>query len=52
MKLLSIRLPEAYITGIESLVNAKMYPNRTECIRNAVRDLLKNELPRIQKQEE
>ena len=50
MKHITLCLPEAYITGIENLVNAKMYPNKSECIRIAVRDLLKTELPLIQNQ--
>lgn len=44
MKLVTIHLPEAYLDGIEQLVRARFYPNRSEAIRNAVRDLLKSEL--------
>jgi len=47
MDIISVYLPEAYLKGIEKLVNAKMYPNRSECVRIAVRDLLKAELPLI-----
>ncbi|MHA1150518.1 MAG: ribbon-helix-helix domain-containing protein [Promethearchaeota archaeon] len=44
MKLITCHLPEAYLRGIEELVNLEMYPNRSEVIRVAIRDLLKNEL--------
>ncbi|MHA1733844.1 MAG: ribbon-helix-helix domain-containing protein [Promethearchaeota archaeon] len=44
MKLITLHLPEAYLTGIERLVDLELYPNRSEAIRMAVRDLLKNEL--------
>ena len=40
MRLITLHLPEPYIKAIEDLVNQKMYPNRAECIRVAVRDLL------------
>ncbi|GAB4305522.1 MAG: hypothetical protein Kow0069_01410 [Promethearchaeota archaeon] len=39
-----MHLPEAYLSGIERLVEMEAYPNRSEAIRVAVRDLLKNEL--------
>jgi len=44
MKLVTINLPEAYVNGIERLILEKLYPNRSEAIRIAVRDLLKKEL--------
>ncbi len=44
MKLITVNLPEAYVTGIERLILEKLYPNRSEAIRIAVRDLLKREL--------
>ncbi len=44
MKLITVNLPEAYVTGIERLILEKLYPNRSEAIRIAVRDLLKKEL--------
>jgi len=37
-------LPEAYDEAIEVLIDKGVYPNRSEAIRMAVRDLLKNEL--------
>ncbi|RLG71681.1 MAG: CopG family transcriptional regulator [Methanobacteriota archaeon] len=44
MRLISIQLPEAYIISLEELVSKGMYPNRSEAIRYAIRDLLKREL--------
>ncbi|MHA1820763.1 MAG: ribbon-helix-helix domain-containing protein [Promethearchaeota archaeon] len=43
MKLITINLPQAYIDGIEKLVENEIYPNRSEAIRNALRDFLKRE---------
>ena len=47
MKLITCHIPEAYLTGIEELVNMNLYPNRSEVIRVAIRDLLKTELSSI-----
>jgi Arc/MetJ-type ribon-helix-helix transcriptional regulator len=44
MKLVSVKLPEALIDGLEELVKSAMYPSRSAAIRTAVRDMLKNEL--------
>lgn len=44
MKIITLHLPKAYIEGLDYLVKAKVYPNRSELIRNAIRDLLKAEL--------
>lgn len=44
MKLITVKLPEAYLTGIDELVNAGIYPNRSEALRVAIRDMLKREL--------
>ena len=43
MRLVTLHLPETYISDIEKLVSMKRYPNRSEAIRVAVRDLLKVE---------
>lgn len=40
MKMITLHLPEPYIQAIDNLVAEKYYPNRAECIRTAVRDLL------------
>lgn len=44
MRLLTVHLPEAYIQGLDELVKMGLYPNRSEAIRVAVRDLLSREL--------
>lgn len=44
MKLITVHLPEAYLQGLDKLIEADAYPNRSEAIRVAVRDLLKVEL--------
>jgi Arc/MetJ-type ribon-helix-helix transcriptional regulator len=44
MKLVTIKLPEALIEGIDELVRSGMYPSRSAAIRAAVRDLLRREL--------
>ncbi|MHA1580578.1 MAG: ribbon-helix-helix domain-containing protein [Candidatus Freyarchaeota archaeon] len=44
MKLVSIKLPTAYIDGLNKLVERGIYPSRSEAIRVAVRDMLKKEL--------
>ena len=44
MRLITVHLPEAYLDGIDRLVSGEAYPNRSEAIRVAVRDLLKAEL--------
>ncbi len=44
MESITIRVPQAYIEGLDDLVEKKMYPSRSEAIRAAMRDLLKNEL--------
>jgi len=44
LKLITVNLPEAYVSGLERLIMEKLYPSRSEAIRIAVRDLLKREL--------
>ncbi len=44
MKLVTLHVPETYIQGLEKLVQNNLYPNRSEAIRIAIRDLLKKEL--------
>jgi len=44
MRLVSVKLPEAFTDGLEELVKSAMYPSRSAAIRTAVRDLLKREL--------
>ncbi len=51
VKLITCHLPSAYIEGIEKLVENEVYPNRSEAIRVAIRDLLKNELGHLIKED-
>lgn len=44
MRLIAVHLPDRILTDIEQLVNKGLYPNRSEAIRIAIRDLLKREL--------
>ena len=39
MKLVTVLLPEAYLTGLDELVRSGMYPSRSAAIRAAVRDI-------------
>ena len=41
MKLTTLELPEELLRGLEETVRAGLYPNRSEAIRLAIRDLLK-----------
>ena len=44
IKLVTVHLPEGFISGLDQLVDDQKYPNRSEVIRIAIRDLLKKEL--------
>jgi len=44
VKLVTVKMPEVYVRGIEELVAAGRYSSRSEVIRIAVRELLKREL--------
>jgi antitoxin ParD1/3/4 len=44
MRLIAVHLPEKIVEDIQRLVDSGLYPNRSEAIRNAIRDLLKREL--------
>jgi len=44
MKTISVNIPEAFVIGLEKLVQNGLYANRSEAIRVSVRDLLKREL--------
>lgn len=37
-------MPESYVDGVDKLIKQGMYPNRSEVIRIAIRDLLVEEL--------
>lgn len=44
LKVVTVHLPEPYVEAIDRLVSRKVYPNRAEAIRMAVRDFIKEEL--------
>ena len=44
MRMVSAKMPELYVRGIDELVKAGRYTSRSEVIRAAVRDLLRREL--------
>lgn len=44
MKLVTVKMPDAYIEGLDELVKDGRYSSRSEAIRIAVRDLLRREL--------
>jgi len=44
MRMITLHLPIPYIEALDQLVEEKMYPNRSEAIRMAIRDLLKQEV--------
>jgi len=44
MKIITINLPEKYISAIQILNDLGLYPSRSEAVRVALRDFLSNEL--------
>ena len=44
MRLIAVHLPDRILDDIQQLVKNGLYPNRSEAIRIAIRDLLKREL--------
>ena len=44
MNLISVKIPEAFLEGLDDLVRLGVYPSRSEAIRVAIRDLLRKEL--------
>jgi len=45
VKVVTVHLPEVYLEVIDELVRRKLYPNRAEAIRTAVRDFIMEEIP-------
>ena len=43
MRVVTICLPESYVEGVDELIGQNKYPNRSEVIRIAIRDLLVDE---------
>ncbi len=52
MRLVTVKIPEIYLEGIDELVKLGRYSSRSEVIRTAIRDLLKKELWFSDKNEE
>ena len=44
MRVVTICVPASYLTGLDELIKQNRYPNRSEVIRIAIRDLLQLEL--------
>ncbi len=44
MRLVTVHMPPEFLHGLDELVRLQKYPNRSEAIRVAIRDLLKDEL--------
>ncbi len=44
MQIVTINLPSLYVDGIQRLVETGLFPSRSEAIRTALRDFLKEEL--------
>ncbi len=44
MKMITLYLPEPYIDALKQLVDEKLYPNRAEAIRVAIRDMISVEV--------
>jgi len=40
MKLITLNVQEYYLKALDMLVKQKLYPNRAEAIRHAIRDLI------------
>jgi Arc/MetJ-type ribon-helix-helix transcriptional regulator len=48
MRLITVHLPPEAVQGLDELVRSGRYPNRSEAIRFAIRDMLKDELWSLQ----
>ena len=44
MRLITVKMSDIYVNGLDRLVELGMYPSRSEAIRVAIRDLLRREL--------
>lgn len=51
MKIISVQLPQGLIKAMDQLVRQGVYPNRSEIIRTAIRELLKKELYQFESEE-
>jgi antitoxin ParD1/3/4 len=48
MQIVTVNLPSIYIDAIAKLTGQGMFPSRSEAIRAALRDFLKNELEMVE----
>jgi Arc/MetJ-type ribon-helix-helix transcriptional regulator len=46
VRVVTVHLPEVYIEAIDQLVRRRLYPNRAEAIRMAIRDFIMEEAVR------
>jgi Arc/MetJ-type ribon-helix-helix transcriptional regulator len=44
MKMITVHIPERYLAALETLVDDGHFPSRSEAIRVAIRDLIRNEI--------
>jgi antitoxin ParD1/3/4 len=44
VQLVTVKMSDIYVKGLDKLVEMGMYPSRSEAIRVAIRDLLRREL--------
>ncbi|MFX1368281.1 MAG: ribbon-helix-helix domain-containing protein [Promethearchaeota archaeon] len=44
MRLITVKMSDIYVKGLDRLVELGLYPSRSEAIRVAIRDLLRREL--------
>jgi len=44
LRVVSVKLPDSYIEGIDELVKRGIYTSRSDAIRAAIRELLRKEL--------
>ncbi len=51
MRIISVQLPQGLINAMDQLVKRGVYPNRSEIIRAAIRELLKRELYELETEE-
>ncbi|MBO8174344.1 MAG: type II toxin-antitoxin system ParD family antitoxin [Thermococcus sp.] len=51
MKIISVQIPQGLLNAIDTLVKRGVYPNRSEVIREAIRELLKKELYKLETEE-
>ena len=51
MRLITVKMPETYVEGLDELVKIGKYLSRSEAIRIAIRELLKKELWSLEAEE-